>query len=79
MPDQIIVTLDTEALALRRARARAEAKATYQDVTALGRIVRALALVTLDEINILRQLHGLAPRTAAQLRTAIETKVDADA
>jgi hypothetical protein len=35
----------------------------------IDRLVRALALVTLDEINILRTAAALAPRTAAQLVT----------
>ena len=39
-------------------------------------IVRALALTVLDEINILRAEHSLTPRTTAQLKAAIEAKVD---
>ncbi len=37
---------------------------------------RAFALVVLDEINALRAQHGLAPRTVAQLKTAIRNKMD---
>jgi general stress protein CsbA len=38
-------------------------------------IIRALALATLDEINNLRSLHSLAPRTGAQLKTAVRNKL----
>ncbi len=37
---------------------------------------KALALGMMDEINILRALHGLAPRTKAQLLTAVNDRVD---
>lgn len=43
------------------------------------RLVRALALVVLDEVNILRTAASLAPRTAAQLITAIKAKIAATA
>jgi len=39
------------------------------------RLLRAFAEVVKDEINILRGQHALAPRTLAQLRTAIRNKV----
>lgn len=39
------------------------------------RLLRAVALVILDEINTLRQQHGLPARTAAQLRTAIRQRI----
>lgn len=45
-------------------------------------LIRALALVVLDEINTLRAQHALAPRTANQLRNAIKARItagDADA
>ena len=40
-------------------------------------LIRALAFVVLDEINILRAQHSLADRTPAQLRTAIKAKITA--
>jgi hypothetical protein len=45
------------------------------------RLVRALALVVLDEVNVLRaaSVPVLAPRTAAQLVTAIKAKIAATA
>lgn len=38
-------------------------------------ILRAFALVWLDEINILRELAGEPPRTGAQLKAAIKAKL----
>lgn len=38
---------------------------------------RAIALVVLDEINLLRAEHALAARTPAQLRNAIKSKLTA--
>lgn len=42
---------------------------------ATKRVLKAFALVVLDEINILRGQHALAARTAAQLRTAVKAKL----
>lgn len=39
-------------------------------------LIKALALVMIDEVNILRAVAALPDRTAAQLRTAIRNKVD---
>ncbi|MEE9365457.1 MAG: hypothetical protein V3W44_02120 [Dehalococcoidales bacterium] len=39
------------------------------------RVLKAFAAVMLDELNILRQQHGLAARTAGQLRDAIKGKL----
>lgn len=39
------------------------------------RVLKAFAGVMLDEVNILRGQHGLAPRTAEQLRDAIKGKL----
>ena len=38
--------------------------------------LKALALVVMDEINILRTQHGLPTRTGAQLVGAIKSKID---
>lgn len=38
-------------------------------------ILKALALVIMDEINILRALHGLVARDESQIRTAIKNKL----
>ncbi len=40
-------------------------------------IMRAFAEVVLDEVNILRAQHGLAPRTLVQLKQAVRAKLSA--
>lgn len=47
------------------------------DPEPLPKAVRALALVMLDEINLLRAAAGLPARTAAQLKTAVRNRIDA--
>lgn len=39
------------------------------------RLLRAFALVVLDEVNVLRERAGLTPRTADQIVTAIKAKL----
>lgn len=57
---------------------RAEAKLLVQNrMDTFGVLLRSLALTILDEINTLRAQHSLAPRTATQLRNAIQARVDA--
>lgn len=46
------------------------------DIDRVESYSRAFALVVLDEINLLRAEHALAPRTAAQLKTAVRNKLD---
>jgi len=41
----------------------------------LGQVTRALALVTLDEINALRVEHGLALKTSLQFMSDIQVKL----
>ena len=38
--------------------------------------LKALALIVMDEINVLRALHSLSDRTPAQIKTAFNNKVD---
>jgi len=56
---------------------RTQAK-SYVDsgLSDIGLIIRALAVTIKDEINILRSEHSLAARTNAQLKTAIQNKID---
>lgn len=42
---------------------------------ALKRVLKAFALVVLDEVNILRQRANLTPRTAGQINDAIKAKL----
>ena len=51
---------------------RAENKLRIDD----ERVLKAFALIVLDEINVLRGQHGLAARTPVQLVNAIKGKVD---
>jgi len=39
------------------------------------KMVEALALVIMDEINVLREQHSLPARTAGQIVDAIDTKL----
>ncbi len=39
------------------------------------KLIEAMALVIVDEINILRAEHSLDPRTGPQIVTAFETKL----
>lgn len=56
---------------------RREAKEALDNQTAdTNALIRALAFVVMDEINILRAQHSMADRTAAQLRTTIKNKID---
>lgn len=58
-------------------RARTLVKARFQtnpDVD--GKALRALALILMDEINILRVAGGLQPRTLAQLKVAFANRID---
>lgn len=68
--DALDVELAQQALLNTRARTKAFIN------TPNGKIVKALALVVLDEINALRSQHGLANRTAGQLLNAVNNKVD---
>ena len=42
------------------------------------RIMTAFAAILVDEFNILRAEHGLADRTLAQFKTAIENRISKD-
>jgi len=39
------------------------------------KMLKAFAEIIMDELNILRDQHGLAPRTMAQLKTAMKNKL----
>lgn len=56
---------------------RRRAKGVIDEQGANGKMLRAILLTILDEINILRAQHGLPPRTPQQARTAIANKIDA--
>ena len=56
---------------------RKQAQDALDKISSNEALIRALALVVLDEINLLRDEHALVNRTAAQLRTAIKSKIAA--
>jgi len=51
-----------------------EANADADRIFIRDKTLKAFALVVLDEINLLRAEHSLAPRTAIQLRNAVRDK-----
>jgi hypothetical protein len=63
----------------RQYQAKAAATNTVEDLNEMGRLIRALAEVTMDEINILRAspTNVFTPRTLSQLKAAIQTKLQA--
>ena len=65
-------TVDADLAAAQVIAEKEAAKAEYDN----KRDLKALGLVILDEVNSLRNLHSLNPRTPAQFRTAFRKKVD---
>ena len=69
--------VDSSEAAAVLASARAGAKADYDSAIArVEKLSKAIALVALDQINILRTDAARPVVTAAQMKTAIEAKVD---
>ena len=56
---------------------RRQAKEYIDEQNHQAQVTRAFRLLVMDELNILRAEHGLAPRTAVQLRNAIKNKITA--
>lgn len=66
---------DADALFLVQ-QAKTQAGTNLDSPDAYGdRLIRALALVVLDEVNVLRSAASLAPRTTTQLINAIKAKL----
>ncbi len=57
---------------------REHAKTLFTNTSAGGQVklTKAALLLLLDEINILRAQHNLAPRTVAQVQNALLAKLD---
>ena len=55
--------------------AQADAEVAPLSDANLPDLLRALALVVMDEVNNLRALHGSAPRTVSQLKAALKAKM----
>jgi len=64
--------VDAQEVSDRLDEEKTEAKITYD-----GEInITALALIIMDELNILRALHSLPDRAPAQIKAAYDNKVD---
>ena len=71
-----ITLMDAAARAVVDAQALSDARDSVTDeIDTVESLMRALALVLLDEINTLRAEHSLAARTVAQVKTAIRNKL----
>ncbi|MHC4336256.1 MAG: hypothetical protein ACYSUV_21285 [Planctomycetota bacterium] len=68
--------LDAAIAAALDAATRGGAKAELNGFASLPLLLRAFADVVKDEVNILRALHSIPDRTLAQLRTAIDGRID---
>ena len=71
-----VLLLDQSARdAIDAAEVEARKDSTADQTDAVGSFDRAFAEVVLDEINLLRAEHSLAPRTLSQLKTAVRGKL----
>jgi len=73
------IEIDTEVQARFQASSdtiRTNSKLTLYRFNNRDLLLRALADVIKDEINLLRTLHGMPDRTLKQLKTAIKNKID---
>lgn len=69
-------TQDAVQQALWDQKVREAAKDELADFKGTALMIRAAFDVVKDEINVLRAEHSLAPRTLAQLRNAINARID---
>lgn len=67
--------VNTAKLKAFKSRVRAQSESSIDEFSVEGNRLRAALLVMMQEINILRAREGLAPRTKAQLTTAIKNKI----
>jgi len=74
-----VVTLMDQAArdAVDAANDQAARDGVFAEVDDIESLVRATILVLRDEINLLRSEHSLAPRTLAQVRAGIQSKLGA--
>ena len=64
------------AIAIPEEDAKLEAISIFNKSTKDGLILRAIVLLIMDEINILRVKAGLSQRTASQIKSAIINKIN---
>ena len=62
----------------KNAKQAEQAKEYFQNDPKFRRVITAFAVILVDEINILRNEHGLPERTLEQLKTAIINRISAD-
>ena len=87
---ELLSQADWDTIAAAQAAAQAAAEDAYQTqakATAAtlmdvlqspeGRVIKAVAKIIVDELNILRAQHSLVARTLAQVKTAIVAEVNA--
>ncbi len=70
--------VDAAAAAAAATAAKTGAKTRHDAEDGEGRALRALVKLMVAELNILRAEHGLADRTYAQARTAIDAEIDGE-
>lgn len=68
--------VDTAIIAKALDDSKMGAQENFSSPDSLGRLTRALALVMLDEVNVLRTALALTSRTAAQLKNAVINKAN---
>lgn len=62
----------------REAEAKAYAKELQDQINGMARYLRAIVKLTVDQINNLRDEHGLSQITYSQAKSAIDNLIDAD-
>ena len=73
--NNILLMSTPERAAVDAAEETARRDSTANELDQLENILRAFALVVLDEFNVLRAQHGLPQRTIAQLKNALRNKL----
>lgn len=73
--DTVTLMSQSERDAVDAALSDASRDAIADQIDEVESVIRALALVLLDEVNLLRSQHGLNARTISQIKTAIRNKL----
>lgn len=73
--DTVSLATAGEQTAIDAALLEAARDARSNELDELEAILRAFAMVLLDEFNVLRAQHSLADRTISQLKTAVRNKL----
>jgi len=73
--NQVRLMNDTGRAAVDSVELASNRENTLAELDQVEGVLRAFTLVLLDEINVLRAQHTLPPRTIAQLKSAVRTKL----